>query len=121
MPVQCCSRTDQLFSGRIEPVLWILLVATLFVLLLGCANIANLLLARSQPPARVCCPHGARGRSWSHRPTSRDRGTPAWRVSAVIASVVSLAGVRGLVALSHGSMMRDTQLAVDDARFGSPH
>ena len=103
-----------MFVSGVEPVLWILLAATLFVLLLGCANVANLLLARTLTRQREFAVRTALGAG---------RGRIVRQVviealllgvvSAMIASVVSLAGVRGLVALSHGGMMRDTQLAVD--------
>ena len=105
---------QKLFVGDLSSVLWIMLGATIFVLVLACANVTNLLLARSLSRQREFAVRTALGAG---------RGRIARQVvlemvvlgtiSAVLATAASLAGVRGIVALAQGALLREDQLKID--------
>ena len=105
---------QSLFTGDLSSALWIMLGATIFVLVLACANVTNLVLARSLSRQREFAVRTALGAG---------RGRIARQVvlemvvlglvSAVLATAASLAGVRGIVALANGSLLRDSQLKID--------
>ncbi len=105
---------QSLFLGDLGTSLWIMLGATVFVLLLAVANVANLLLGRSlnrQREFAVRTALGA-GRGRLARQVILDMvvlGT----ISAVLATAVGLLSVRGIVALASGALLRDSQLRLD--------
>ena len=105
---------QSMFTGDLGTSLWILLGATAFVLLLACANVANLLLGRALSRQREFAVRTALGAG---------RGRIARQVilemvvlgvvSAVLATGASLMSVRGIVALAHGALLRESQLRLD--------
>jgi predicted permease len=107
-------RFQEAFTGGLAPTLWILFGATGFVFLLACANVANIVLARTVNRQRELAVRTALGAG---------RGRIVWQivletivlgvVSAVLATLGSLATVRGVVGLAHQSLLRDNQLRLD--------
>ena len=105
---------QQIFVGGLQSVLWILFAATGFVFLLACANVGNIVLARTVSRQREFAIRTALG-------SGRGRLVRQiviellvlGAVSAVASIAVSLIAVRGIVGLARESLMRETQLHLD--------
>jgi putative ABC transport system permease protein len=104
----------ELYVGGVESTLWLLFAATAFVLLLACANVANLCLARALSRQREFAVRTAlgAGRGRIIRQLITESLLLGF-VAAVSATVVGMGGVRGLMALGREATLRESQLAVD--------
>ena len=101
-------------SGTIKPALLLLLAATGFVLLIVCANVASVVLARGEARVREMAIRGALGaeRRRLIRLSLVESG-----ILAVTAGVIGLglgyAGVRGLIAIDPSSLPRSSEVGLD--------
>ncbi|NIP57285.1 MAG: FtsX-like permease family protein, partial [Gemmatimonadetes bacterium] len=100
--------------GDVRAALWILLGTVGFVLLIACANVANLFLVRAEGRQRELAVRTALG---SNR---RDRARHFLTESVVLAAGagalgvgLAWAGVRGLLALSPGTLPRVSEIGLD--------
>jgi len=94
--------------------LWIMLGATVFVFLLACANVANIVYARALTRGREFAVRAAlgAGRGRIVRQVLAEM-LVLGALSTVTATGASLASVRGLVALARGALLRESQLRLD--------
>src|SRR6185295_5104335 len=100
--------------GKIGPTLWILFSAVVLVLLIACANVANLLLARSAATARDFAVRAAFGASrWALvRRSLVESGVLA--LSGGLAGVaVAWAGIRALRPLIPATVPRADAVTLD--------
>ena len=101
-------------SGTIRPALFLLLAATGFVLLIVCANIASVVMARGEARIREMAIRGALGaeRRRLVRLSLVESG-----ILAVAAGAIGLglgyAGVRALIAIDPSSLPRSSEVGLD--------
>lgn len=112
--VKVYSYQSLMVGESLTSMLWLMLGATAFVFLLTCANVGNLLLARALSRQREFAVRTALGAGrWRIARQVVLETLLLGMVAAVLATGASLASVRGVVALAHGALLRESQLRLD--------
>ena len=105
--------------GNVRPALWLMMGAVALVLLIACANVANLLLARSAARQREIAIRTALGASRGR--VVRQLLTEAMLlaiVAAVAGTLLSLWGIKAMLSLSREAMPRAYEVGVDARVLG---
>jgi putative ABC transport system permease protein len=102
--------------GDVGRVLWVLFGTVGIVLLIACANVANLFLVRAEGRQQELSIHAALGASWQH---------VAWEllseslllglIGGVLGLLLASIGVRGLVAMAPEGLPRVNEITIDPA------
>ncbi len=103
-------------TGNVRTALLVLLGAVAFVLLMGCANVASLLLARASAREREMAVRAALGAGRGRIMRQLLTESVVLALAGGIAGIaVARVGVGALLALSAGQLPRDTDVHVDGA------
>ncbi|MEK6286645.1 MAG: ABC transporter permease [Acidobacteriota bacterium] len=105
--------------GNVRPALWVLMGAVALVLLIACANVANLLLARSSGRQKEIAIRTALGASRGR--VVRQLLTEALLLSmtsAVVGTLLSLWGIKAMLSLSRETLPRVYEISVDARVLG---
>ena len=100
--------------GGIRTALWVLQGAVGFVLLIACANLANLLLARAESRQKEFAIRSALGAGrWRLLRQFLTEGVVLALIGGVVGAALGFAGLRALVAANPDSIPRSTEIALD--------
>src|SRR5262245_767348 len=100
--------------GSIATALWVLQGAVAFVLLIACANLANLILARAESRQKEFAIRSALGAGrWRLLRQFLTEGVILALVGGAIGAVIGYAGVRALLAANSDSIPRALEIALD--------
>ena len=104
---------DDLIGG-IETALWVLQGAVGFVLLIACANLANLLLARAESRQREFAIRSALGAGrWRLLRQFLTEGVVLALIGGALGAVVGIATLRAVLAANPDSIPRSGEIALD--------
>jgi putative ABC transport system permease protein len=100
--------------GDVGPVLWVLMGTISIVLLIACANVANLLLVRAESRRQELTIRAALGAGWRH--IVRHVLTESLVVSVVggaLGLALAFAGLQSLIAIAPANLPRLTEISID--------
>jgi predicted permease len=100
--------------GSIRTMLWVLQGAVAFVLLIACANLANLLLARAESRQKEFAVRSALGASrWRLLRQFLTEGVVLALIGGALGAIVGYAGLKSLLAVNPDSVPRAADITLD--------
>ena len=105
--------------GSLRTALWVLQGAVVFVLLIACANLANLMLARAESRQREFAIRSALGAGrWRLLRQFLTEGIVLALVGGVLGAALGFGGLRALLATNPESLPRSGEIALDPIVLG---